>query len=516
MLARAMPNSRPAALHHPSAARLKPPRNEAVWLFGGLLIYFGLQLAARVWASRSVELDEAEQLLWTQQLRLGYGPQPPLYTWVQWAFFEVLGVSVFALALLKNLLLLSTYSFTFLAARRVLTPRLAVMSTLSLMLLMQIVWESQRDLTHSVLVTTCAAATLWVLCELVRAPHVDWYALLGLTAACGLLAKYSFAVYLAALGGALLLSPDTRRVVIDRRMLLSVAIALMLVLPHGLWVLDHLGAAVDNTAGKLSAGQGRGLGQIASGLASLAFVVPSFLTPWILIVLALFGRGLAMRRADREPLFAGLFLRYFALLLAVLVAMVVIGGAANFKDRWLQPFLFLAPMAFFVLWPGLEHHARRPGLVWAAAAMGALTLVLLTLRPAYDGRRGKPDQLNLPIAALAQSVRAAGIEPAVIVSNEQHLAGALRLVFPRSRIMLAADWSKAPNNAPPAAGALLLITSEKSFAALRTADPAWSTLVGSELALPYVHASASTAPARFRYAVAEPALSGGVVGGTSR
>jgi hypothetical protein len=238
--------------------------------------------------------------------------------------------------------------------------------------------------------------------------------------------------------------------------------------------------------------------------------------PAIVFVLALFGRGLAMRLADREPLFAGLFLRYFALLLAMLVAMVVIGGAANFKDRWLQPFLFLAPMVFFVLWPGLENHPRRRWLAWAAVAMGALTLVLLTLRPAYDGRRGRPDQLNLPIAALAQSVRAAGIEPAFIVSNEQHLAGALRLVFPRSRIMLAADWSKAPNNAPPAAGAMLLIASEKRFAALRAADPAWTTLVGSEVALPYVHASASSPPARFRYAVAEPALSGGVVDETSR
>ena len=493
-----------------------PPRNEAAWLFGGLLIYFGLQLAARVWASSSVELDEAEQLLWTQQLRLGYGPQPPLYTWVQWAFFEVFGVSVFALALLKNLLLLATYSFTFLAARRVLTPRLALMSTVSLMLLMQIVWESQRDLTHSVLVTTCAAATLWVVCTLVRAPRVGWYALLGLTAACGLLAKYSFAVYLAALGGALLLSPETRRVFIERRMWLSVAIALMLVLPHGLWVLDHLGAAVDNTAGKLSAGQGRGLGQIASGLASLAFVVPSFLTPWILIVLALFGRGLAMRRAGREPLFAGLFLRYFALLLTMLVAMVVIGGAANFKDRWLQPFMFLAPMVFFVMWPGLETHPRRPWLVWAAVAMGTLTLVLLTLRPAYDGSRGRPDQLNLPIAALAHSVRAAGIEPAVIVSNDQHLAGALRLMFTRSRIVMAAEWSALRNGAQPAGGPVLLLTSERRFETLRAADPTWATLAGAAVTLPYTHASASTPPARFRYAVAEPPLSGGVLGETSR
>ena len=43
----------------------------ARWLFGALLAYFVLQVVMRLLTSQSVELDEAEQLLWTQDLRLG-------------------------------------------------------------------------------------------------------------------------------------------------------------------------------------------------------------------------------------------------------------------------------------------------------------------------------------------------------------------------------------------------------------------------------------------------------------
>ena len=212
-----------------SAAAVAPAHDAggercATWLLGGLLLYFSLQVVVRLLTSQSVELDEAEQLLWTQDLRWGYGPQPPLYSWLQWAFFEVFGASILALALLKNLLLLSTYGCTWLAARTVLAPRLAALSSASLLLL-QIVWESQRDLTHSVLVTTCAAATLAVLLALLRRPRAGLYLLLGLAVGCGLLAKYSFFMVVAAWGIALLWSPATRRVLIDWRLLLSVLAA---------------------------------------------------------------------------------------------------------------------------------------------------------------------------------------------------------------------------------------------------------------------------------------------------
>src|SRR5262245_45301744 len=71
-------------------------------LLGG---YFVLQIVLRLIISNTADLDESEQLLATQQLQWGYGPQPPLYTWLLFPLVKLLGPGILPLALLKNALL---------------------------------------------------------------------------------------------------------------------------------------------------------------------------------------------------------------------------------------------------------------------------------------------------------------------------------------------------------------------------------------------------------------------------
>src|SRR5262245_33965904 len=67
-----------------------------------LAAYFAGHVVLRLLLSNSLVFDESEQVLMSQAWRLGYGPQPPLYTWLQTAVFSVLGVNVFALTIVKN------------------------------------------------------------------------------------------------------------------------------------------------------------------------------------------------------------------------------------------------------------------------------------------------------------------------------------------------------------------------------------------------------------------------------
>src|SRR3989338_934452 len=82
--------------------------------------YFTLQVTVRTFISGSLEFDEAEQVLFSQQLSLGYGPQPPLYEWLQKIFFTVFGLNVFSLSLFKNILFVTIYIFLFKGARLML------------------------------------------------------------------------------------------------------------------------------------------------------------------------------------------------------------------------------------------------------------------------------------------------------------------------------------------------------------------------------------------------------------
>src|SRR5262249_55550352 len=152
----------------------------------------------RLWIPSALELDEAEQLVLTQRLAWGYGHQGPLYTWLLALVFGLVGVSPLALALVKNGLLLAAYVLVYRSARLVTGSHdHAAIAAVSLLFVPQIAWESQRDLTHTVLAVTAAAATLFLILRLCAAPAASLYVALGGAVAVGLLAKGSYVAFVA-------------------------------------------------------------------------------------------------------------------------------------------------------------------------------------------------------------------------------------------------------------------------------------------------------------------------------
>src|SRR5689334_6890590 len=161
-----------------------------------LACYFALQALFRALVSNSAELDESEQILFAQSWSWGYGSDPPLYTWLQILVFRVLGTHIFALAFLKNALLFSAFLFTYLGAKQITgDTRISTVAMLSLLLFPQITWESQRDLTHSVLATALAAATFYGLARLLRLGAARDFLLLGICLGLGTLSKYSYCLF---------------------------------------------------------------------------------------------------------------------------------------------------------------------------------------------------------------------------------------------------------------------------------------------------------------------------------
>jgi 4-amino-4-deoxy-L-arabinose transferase-like glycosyltransferase len=132
------------------------------------------------------------------------------------------------------------FSLVFLTVKRATgNARSGLVAMMSMFLAPQFLWESQRDLTHSVLVTTLAAATLYVVVLLLRRPRPVLYLALGLVAGLGVLAKYSYVAFIVALGLALLTGRDTRKVLLDPWIIAAALVALAIVTPHAWWLLGH-------------------------------------------------------------------------------------------------------------------------------------------------------------------------------------------------------------------------------------------------------------------------------------
>src|SRR5512137_939810 len=127
------------------AERNEPVSGRRFFLF--LILYLACHLLLRVLVTGNAELDEAEQVVWGQQFALGYGAELPLYTWLQAIFFSLFGTNIFAVSLLRSLLLFVLYLFTYLNALEITeSRRCAIAAAASLVLIPLISWEAQRIL----------------------------------------------------------------------------------------------------------------------------------------------------------------------------------------------------------------------------------------------------------------------------------------------------------------------------------------------------------------------------------
>lgn len=409
-------------------------REEARRILLLLGCYYLMQLAVRLWVSPGLELDEAEQLILTQQMSLGYGSQPPLYTWLLSGLFALFGVSIFSLALLKNLLLCGTCLATYRGTRELGCRReTALAATFSLLLLPQIVWESQRDLTHSVLVTTVTALSLFLWLRLGRRPTAGGYLLLGLCWGVGFLSKYNYGIFLVSLLLAAVTLPDWRRRLADRRILLSLAGLAAVLTPHLFWISANLSTTLSQSGKFKQAAKAGYLRAVATGTGNLVMASLAFCLPLLLIYGLLLYRGRAERLPSVEPS-RTLPLRTIGIALVFCFCLALLFRVTVFKDRWMQPILFFLPLA---LAPWMEQRFLQGGwmlLRRLLPVVAAVVLAVMAFRPWLAARTGGVTRFNLPYATLAAGLQLQWAQVDLVVAQNRLLGGNLRLAFPALRV----------------------------------------------------------------------------------
>ena len=508
----------------PEAPRASSWRSPIAHPLPWLLALAVAHVAVRVAVSPALKWDEAEQILASQQLQLGYGPQPPLYTWLQWAVVQALGPGVLALSLLKHALLASAYALMWLAGRELLGRRGAWWAAAGLMLLPPLGWYAIRDLTHTVLVTTLTCGAWWLLLRTVRQPRPALFAWLGLVCGLGLLAKYSFALVAAAMLLAALSVPEARRALLSRGWWWTPVVGALVALPHASWLFSHLHEATASTVSKMQIQPERHLG---TGLLNLLAVYVGTLGLWALIALWAFRS--AWWRGPAAPADAAwaprLLWRYLALITLALLGMVVLVGVTDFKGRWVVPLLCAGPLAALAARPGLQELARA-GRRYTGAVIAVVLFVLVAAgaRPWVGGLRGgEADGLSHPVVALAESLRAAGYDGrGRIIAADLLLAGMLHTRFPQAAASACTSTDESAlacvaDNIDSARhdGVGWLLVSRDDYT-----DPAWWDRVEQRfppegegvkpqlIELPFNMVPAGAPPARYRYSW-HPATQGG-------
>lgn len=395
-----------------------------------LAAYFLLNIAIRLSTPASLELDEGQQLYFAQWLTLGYGPQPPLYNWLQYGVVQLLGNSVAALTILKNSILFLTYLLFGLTAHRILrNPVLAVMATLGLFTIPQISYEAQRDLTHTVALLLAASLFIHGLVRSLQRPTLSNYALTGLAVGLGILSKYNFVLLPASALIALALDRDFRARLLDPRILATILVAMIVVAPHAIWLSDHIAEATSSTIEKLNRDEEIGVGRL-DGLLSLTEAVAAISLPTLAVFFFAFGGTLWQARSATSQ-WTRLIGRILLIATLLLTAFVLSGSATYVRHRWLVTLFFLLPLYLAAKIEASGEVAdpamRRRFAIPVVAVMVFVPLLLLA-RPLWLAPFGYYSKQNVPYGPAIEAILASGKDrPSIVLAEDQQLAGNLRL-----------------------------------------------------------------------------------------
>jgi len=444
-----------------------------------VLAYVAVYVALRLAEHGGLERDEAEMVYLARDLRLGYGTQPPLYTWLQWLAFQAFGPDRFALAIVKAVSLGAIYVAMYRAALLWVGRAGALAAAASLLLLPQIAWEALRIQTHSVLMIALACGLLWAYAALLARPVAARYAAFGLVAGLGLLAKYNFGILLVGVAGASLLVRAHRAVLWNRRAPIAVLVAMLVLLPHAAWMAQHLDAAFSGTLHKMQDGGEHApyLRRVLHGALGLLSALAAFVTvPAIAFAFAgwpvradLAPRARVSREAQtqtqgRDSAEGRFFLWLYALCLAQLALLVLLGLVGTIKERWLMPVLFSLPLALLVLLPALRRPAPSRRLLGIAAVAAIATLALLPARIRFGPAIGKTVAAHYPYVPLAQALARRYPGAQAVVANDVMLAGNLLFaqagapaLHTAAQAILLDDLLRGPR---PLQGEVLLVTQD--------------------------------------------------------
>lgn len=428
-----------------------------LWLVGGyVVIHFVLRLIFEP----VLGTDDVDQAIYAQTLAWGYElKQPPLYTWLQWGLDQLIGIGVYSHALLKYLLLFLTYLFLYLGGRLIFTDRLSpLLAVTGLWLTFPLAVSIHQGVTHSILLSAVLAATLYVFLRLERQPSPSGYLVLGLLLGLGLISKFSFAVFAAALALAALSMPRYRKVVLNPLTLAGLLVTVLILLPPGLWIWQR-----HQEVGHAVAGLGSVSHGIAARLGGLVSAALQFPAPLWLVLLAVYPRAFG-RLAGPRIGDAGILLGRIMLIGLALLALLVVLGQFEVKPRWLHPVLLVFPLYFFTrvaaAYPGQP--ARR-GYLYSLAVLPVLVIGFWTAQTYLGPGLGKPTRFHVPYDRLAASLHSAVGNPATLVAGDPYLAGNLRLGFTSARVINADYPIYRPGPRQP--GACLLVWDKAGRAA---------------------------------------------------
>ncbi|MFZ2197414.1 MAG: glycosyltransferase family 39 protein [Thermodesulfovibrionales bacterium] len=395
---------------------------------GIFFLYCCLYAVLRLSISSTMEMDESEQFLDGSFLAFGYARQPPFYSWLVYGMAKLFGLNIQTIIATKYIIMFFFCFSFYLIARSFWNMRTSLLITGTLLIFPTYSYEFNRDLSHSILVTTMASITCYIFVRLLRRGRTSDYLLLGASTGIGFLSKYNFAFFLLALLLAALSLSEGRRAFFNKKIFLSFTSFVLIVSPHVIWLYQNDFLPFRHSLAKADAGvlDLSSAGQIFHVIISSYYGVLVFL----MICFIFFGFNISwpnLRHGSKSRLNFFYYLSLYGLTIPLLV--IPIFKTGHFSERWLAPILFSLPLAVFS-GAGMQANSRRFKLLGYLCIFIAVAIFAVrSFIGFFPDISGKAERVHTPFRYVSQQLRQElamrGIDDSrdiTIISGNEYLA----------------------------------------------------------------------------------------------
>ena len=407
------------------------------WLF----VYILIHLLVRISFSQILQVDDSEQIDHAQNLLLGYPiPQPPMYSWLSWIMFKIFGTGLLALTLLTYTIISLTFWFTWLVSGQLFQHiQTRYIATFSYLLIPSFAWHMHQGFTHTILLGFGIILSLHALLSIKNNPSAKNYIYLGLSLGIGLMAKYSFLLFMVPLLISAVTVAPFRKIIINQKILLSIGVFILVIGPHAYWLTQHfqeiflsIDQKLNVTSDNLLFDRIKSVGQFTG--AAIAFVVPFLLIFIINSWRKIFNIDKQASKDDSTLLLN----RFYLIILVSVILLSIFVSMPHFKVRWFHPLMMIFP-----LW--ILARIERKTLLsksimrWFASITAIFTVLILSVRIAQmtiGPELGNYGRLNRPIIETFVKLPTSLIQDSIIKTEDGFIGSHLLSHYQKHNIII--------------------------------------------------------------------------------
>jgi len=312
-------------------------------------------------------------------------------------------------------------------------------ATFSYLLMPSFAWHMHQGFTHTILLGFGIILSLHALLSIKNNPSAKNYIYLGLSLGIGLMAKYSFLLFMIPVLGSALSITSFRKPLIDQKILLSIGVFILVIGPHAYWLTQHyqeIFLSIDQklkvTSDNLLIDRIKSVGQFTG--AAIAFVVPFSLIFIINSWRKIFNIDKQVSKDDASKLLN----RFFLIILGSVALLAIFVSMPHFKVRWFHPLMMIFPLWMLAR---IERKTPLPKSImrWFAVSTIIFTILILSIRivqVTIGPELGKYGRLNRPIIETFDKLPASTIEDSIIKTEDGFIGSHLLSHYQKHNIII--------------------------------------------------------------------------------